>query len=510
MQGSLLDAAMMVFNPATLIQIFLAVCLGIVFGIIPGLTATLAVILLIPITYGMDPVTGISILIALYIGGISGGVVSAVLLGMPGTPSSIATSWDGFPLAQQGYGTKTLKAGIISNMVGTLVSWLFLIFLASEIANIALKFKSVEYVSVLIFGFVTVIALSGDSWLKGLIGCILGLVLCTIGTDPITGVVRNTFGFNQLLGAGLDPTPAMIGMFVVAEVIITLTPGKRDGNIPQLDIHDRSIRTFTLTEVKGSLWNMIRSALIGVGIGILPGLGGNIACVVAYERQKKSAKDPETYGKGNIQGVIASETANNATIGGAMIPMLALGIPGDIVTAALIGGLMLHGLQPGPLLFVDNPAFVNGIYISFGVSTLIMFAVMYIASGTILPKLLLVPKQYLMPIVLIACTVGCYNLNYNLSDMWITLFFGILGVVFTRFGIPTTPVIISMILGRMFESHLRTAIQDTRGSILPFFTQPISLLFILMTVGSSYFAWRKNREVRRRYAEAMAAKESQG
>ena len=506
MQGTLLDAALMVFNPTTLLFIILATCLGIVFGIIPGLTATLAVILLIPVTYGMDPVTGISVLIALYIGGISGGVVSAVLLGMPGTPSSIATSWDGYPLTRKGFGTKTLKAGIISNLAGTLISWLFLIFLSSEIAGIALKFRSIEYVSVLIFGFVTVIALSGDSWRKGLIGSLIGLVLCTIGTDPITGVVRNTFGFSNLLGSGIDPTPAMIGVFVVAEVIITLTPGARDEAVPNLDIHDRSIRRFTGTEIRGSAWNMIRSSLIGAGIGILPGLGGNIACVVAYERQKKSAKDPETYGKGNIQGVVASEAANNATIGGAMIPMLALGIPGDIVTAALIGGLMLHGLQPGPLLFIDNPAFVNGIFISFLVATVVMFLVMYFASGTILPKLLLVPKQYLMPIVLIACTVGCYNLNYNLYDVWMVLFFGIMGVVFNRFGIPATPVIIPLILGKMFESHLRIAIQDTRGSILPFFTQPISLLFILMTIGSTYFAWRKNRQIRKSYKEAIEKK----
>ncbi len=502
MTGGLFEAAAAVFNPATFIQIFLAVCLGIVFGIIPGLTATLAVILLIPLTYGMSPTTGISILIGLYIGGISGGLVSAILLGMPGTPSSIATAWDGFPLAKKGFGGKALKAGIISNLVGTTVSWLFLITLAPEIAAIALKFGSVEYVSVLIFGFVTVIALSGDSWVKGVVGCILGLAICTIGTDPTTGVVRNTFGFDRLLGSGIDATPAMIGMFVVAEVIINLTPGHADA-MNKDRLYEKYTQRFTLAEVGKSWWNMLRSSLIGVGIGILPGLGGNVACVVAYERCKKAAKDPETFGKGNIQGVVASETANNATIGGAMIPMLTLGIPGDIVTAALIGGLMLHGLQPGPLLFLEHPIFVHSIYISFALATVMMFVVMYVASDTILPKLLLVPKEYLMPIVLIACTVGCYNLNYNLSDMWITLAFGILGVVFARFGIPTTPVIISMILGRLFETNLRGALIDTRGSIVPFFTHPISLAFLLMTVGSAYFAWRKTRQINRQFDEGV-------
>ncbi len=500
MSGTLLEAVYSVFNPMTFLQIAGAVALGIVFGIIPGLTAALAVILLIPLTYGLDPVTGISILIGLYIGGISGGLVSAILLGMPGTPASIATSFDGYPMAMQGYAGKALKAGIFSNLFGTMVSWIFLLTLAPEIASIALKFGSVEYVSVIIFGFVTVIALSGDSWMKGLIACLVGLAFCTMGTDPTTGVMRNTFGFNRLLGSGIDPIPAMIGMFVVTEVINNLTPGRAEV-ADKSKINERAAQRFTLTEIKSSSWNFIRSSLIGVGIGILPGLGGNVASVVAYERAKKASPNPDSFGKGNINGVIASETANNAVIGGAMIPMLALGIPGDIVTAALIGGLMLHGLQPGPLLFIENPAFVNGIYISFAVAAVLMALFMYVASDRILPKLLLVPKEYLMPIVLIGCTVGCYNLNYNLSDMWITLIFGILGVIFSRFGIPATPVIISMILGRLLESHLRGALIDTRGSIIPFFTQPISLAFLLLAAGSGYFAWRKKRQVEREYAE---------
>ncbi len=498
MTQSMFDAAAVIFMPSTLALLFAAVALGILFGIIPGLTATLAVILLIPITYGMDATVGIAVLIALYIGGISGGLVSAILLGMPGTPSSIATVFDGYPMTKKGLASRALKTGIFSNLVGTVVSWLFLVTLAPEIAQIALSFKSIEYVSVIIFGLTTVISLSGDSYLKGLISCIFGLLITTIGTDPTTGVERNTLGMSSLLLSGIDATPAMIGMFVVAEVFNSLRPSKMDG----LKASDIAVQNqkLDLREMRSSAWNFIRSSLIGVGIGILPGLGGNLASIVSYERAKKASKESATYGTGNPQGLIASEAANNATIGGAMIPMLALGIPGDIVTAALIGGLMLHGLQPGPMLFLEHPVFINGIYLSFLVSAIFMFIIMYAASDRLLPKLLLVPKRYLMPIVLIACTVGCYNLGYNLSDIWSTLIFGLLGLLFSRFGFPVTPVIISMILGKILEVQLRTALIDTNGSVIPFFTQPISCVFLLLAIGSTFFALRKKMQLKNQFS----------
>ena len=492
------EAASIVFAPSTLGLLFVSVALGILFGIIPGLTATLAVILLIPITYGMEATVGIAVLVALYIGGISGGLVSAILLGMPGTPSSIATTFDGYPMTKKGLASRALKTGIIANLVGTMFSWLFLVTIAPQIAEIALKFKAVEYVAVIIFGLTTVISLSGDSYLKGLIACVFGLLLTTIGTDPSTGVERNTLGMTDLLLSGLDPTPAMIGMFVVAEVFNSLKPTQMDNvKAEDLEVRDQKV---DLRELAGSSWNFIRSSLIGVAIGILPGLGGNLSSIVSYERAKKASKDPDSYGTGNPEGLIASETANNATIGGAMIPMLALGIPGDIVTAALIGGLMLHGLQPGPMLFLEHPTFVNGIYLSFAVSAIFMFLIMYLASDRILPKLLLVPKRYLMPVVLIACTAGCYNINYNINDVWTSTIFGLLGLLFARYNFPITPVIISMILGKILEVQLRTALIDTGGSVVPFFTQPISCVFLLMAIASTYYSLRKKIQLKKMFS----------
>ena len=481
-----------IFQPLLLLQMLVGVILGIIFGIIPGLTATLAVVLLIPITYGMDAVSGVAILVGVYIGGVSGGLVSAILIGMPGTPASIPTVFDGFPMAKQGKANKALGMGIFANLFGTLVSWIFLVTLAPQLAKVALAFGPFEFVSVIIFGLITVISLSGDSLGKGVVACVFGLVVCTIGSDPVFGVGRNTFGI-EMLESGISAVPALIGLFVVAEVLRNVT--EKGARIINSDLQVKG-RGITLTDIRASWRNLVRSSLLGVGIGILPGIGGSLASIVAYDRQKKAAPDPETYGKGNIQGVVAPEAANNATIGGAMIPMMALGIPGDVVTAALIGGLMLHGLQPGPMLFIEHPVFVYGIYVAFLIAAIMMFLVMYLASDSILPKLLLVPKKYLLPLVLIACTVGCYNLNYSFTDMWVAVIFGVIGFAMTLLHFPLTPVIISLILGSTLEKELRLAMIISEGSLTPFFTRPVSLLFLVLGMLSLYFAMRSKKKAK--------------
>ncbi|MCC8190144.1 MAG: tripartite tricarboxylate transporter permease [Planctomycetes bacterium] len=489
MSEPLWEAASVVMTPTLLVEMLLGVILGILFGIIPGLTATLAVILLIPLTYGMDAISGVAILVAVYIGGVSGGLVSAILLGMPGTPSSIATTFDGFPMAKQGRGAKALSMGIFANLVGTVVSWVFLISLAPQLARLALAFGPFEYVAVILFGFTTVVSLSGDSISKGIVSCLFGLAVITVGSDPVIGLTRNTFGL-EILESGINPVPAMIGLFVVAEVFRHVSTDS--AKIVQDDLKMVDTGGLRFSEIRLSVWNLIRSSLIGVGIGMLPGIGGSLANIVSYDTAKRGrSRHPEAFGAGNVDGVLAPEAANNATIGSAMIPMLALGIPGDVVTAALIGGLMLHGLQPGPLLFVENPEFVYGIYLAFIIGACMMFGVMYLASNTLLPKLLLVPKKYLLPIVLIACTVGCYNLNFSFVDMWVALLFGVIGFVLSLLQFPVTPVIVAMVLGTMLETQLRLALISGEGSLLPFITQPIALLFLILAVISVMVAIRK-------------------
>ena len=482
----ILEASAVIFSPLTFCSIFGGVLLGIIFGIVPGLTATLAVILLIPITYGLDPISGIAVLIGVYIGGISGGLVSATLIGMPGTPSSITTTFDGFPLTKKGQAAKALKVGISANLVGTLFGWCFLITVAPQLAQIALKFGPIEYVAVIFFGFTTVISLSGDSVVKGIIVTLLGLVLCTIGTEPVLGTARNTFGFSSLNG-GISAVPAMIGLFVLGEVFRSLE--SKDPPIKAKDVSFRDSGSFSLKEIRASIGNFIRSGFIGVSIGILPGIGGSLANFVSYDQAKKASKEPETFGTGNIQGIVASETANNAVIGGALIPMMALGIPGDVVSAALMGGLQLHGLEPGPMLFAENPVFIWGIYISFLLSAFIMFGSMMLAGTRVLPYILLIPKRFLLPVVVVASVVGCYNLDYSITDMWTTLAFGILGYFLSKYKFPLPPLVISLVLGSMFEKQLRLALMDGKGDLFgPVAGSPIAMLFLLIALFSIVFS----------------------
>lgn len=488
MSSDLLAALLQALHPLTLALVAGGVLLGLIFGIIPGLTATLAVVLLIPLTYGLDPLTGISLLIGVYIGGISGGMVSAILLGMPGTPSSICTSFDGFPMAKRGLAGKALHAAAVANLVGTLVSWVFLIALTSQLANFALRFGPFEYAAVIVFGLTTIVSLSGDSVFKGFIGTLFGLAVCTIGLDPLSGLERSVFGI-EALRSGISPVPAMIGLFVVAEVFRNLEDGGSSMAPPDMLIDSR--QTLSLKELKTSAGNMIRSSLVGLGIGLLPGIGGSLSNFVAYDQAKKASPEPESFGQGNMQGIIAAETANNATIGGALIPTLALGIPGDVVTAALIGGLQLHGLDPGPLLFAEKGDFVIGLYAAFLIAALCMFLFLYFLGTRYAPHLLRVPKKYLLPVVLLACTAGCYNLNYSTSDMWIALIFGCIGYVLNKYKYPLAPIVISMVLGRTFERQLRTGLIQSDGSFLPFVLEPIPAAFLVVAVLSLIYAlWR--------------------
>ncbi|MCL1999816.1 MAG: tripartite tricarboxylate transporter permease [Planctomycetes bacterium] len=477
----MIDLILPTLAPANLCLIVIGVMWGLVFGMIPGLTATLAVVVLIPLTYGMNSVWGISMLIGIYVGGVSGGLISAVLIGMPGTPSSIVTCFDGFPMAKKGLGEKALGIGITANMVGTLFGWFFLITLAPEIARFALRFGPFEMVAVILFGLTAVIGLSGDSMIKGLIMTMFGLLVSTIGLDPTYAMPRNTFG-TEFLMSGISAVPAMIGLFVISQVFIEAENLSVKFIVPK---PERVERTFTMQEFKESIPNFIRSGFTGLLIGILPGIGGALSNLVAYDQAKKASKHPETFGTGNIQGIIAPETANNAAIGGALIPMLSLGIPGDAVTAVLLGGLMLHGLAPGPLLIRENPEIVYGVFSSLFLATLAMYFIM-MGGRRIFPTLLHIQKSYLLPIVLAAGIVGCYNLQYSLSDVWISIIFGIIGFFLIKHKFPLTPIVITLVLGQMLEENLRLGLLTSNSSILPLFTRPISLVFVLASAASVF------------------------
>lgn len=478
-----------IVTSSAIIYIAIGTILGVVFGAIPGLTATLAVVILLPLTFGMEPVTGLSTLLAAYIGGISGGVVAAILIGMPGTPSSVTTVFDGYPMAKKGQGSKALGMGAVSNLIGALISLFFLILLAPQLATIALSFTSYEYAMVMIFAFVTVAGLTG-SFYKSLLMTVLGLLIATWGYDPINAMDRNPTGIDFLRN-GIEAVPAMIGLFVVSRVFIELESDFNQPIIPK----SKNVKVLPkIKEIKDSFVNFIRSGVIGTMIGILPGIGSSLATFVAYDQAKKADKNPSSFGKGNVQGVVSSETANNAVIGGALIPLLVLGIPGDGVTALLLGGLQMHGLQPGPLLFVNQPEFLVGLFVAFFIAVIVMFTFMVTIGARIFPKLLAIKKVYLLPIVMVMSIAGSYNIGYRISDVWIMAIFGVLGYFMHKWNFSALPLVITLLLGFSFEQYVRTGLIQSGGDITPFFTRPIALFFFILTVLTVYFITRSKKK----------------
>ncbi len=450
--------------------------LGLVFGSIPGLTATLAVVILIPLTYSLDTISGVAMLIGAYMGGISGGFVAAIMLNMPGTPSSITTTFDGFPLAQQGKAGKALGVGNTSNLVGSLIGWFFLLCFAPLLSKVALGFSAFEYTVALLFGFTAVIALSGQSLLKGLIAALLGLTLTLIGYDTLTGMPRATFGSKMLRG-GVSYMAVMLGVYVIAEVFAQIEEIVKTFIVPKQQIRDVHM---TPQEFRQSLPNFLRSGVLGACIGVLPGIGGAFASFVTYDQAKKASKDPDSFGKGNIQGIVATETGNNAVIGGALIPFVSLGIPGDVVTAALLGGLMIQGINPGPLFTTEHPDVVHVIYNAVLLAAVFCFIFMQLVGIRFFPKALRIPKYILLPVVMIMALVGTYNMNFSVNDVWFAAIFGAVGYLMDKAKVPKSPMVIAMILGTNFETYLRTALSISEGSAAPFFTRPACIVLDLI------------------------------
>ena len=473
-------------NPMSILLMFAGVGVGIVFGSIPGLSAAMAVALFLPVTFVMEADNAFTLLVALYIGGISGGLISTILLNIPGTSSSISTCFDGSPMAKKGEAAKALGTGVVFSFIGGLFSFLILIFVAPSLAKITLKFSAVEYFGVCIFALSMIVALAGDNMLKGLLSGFLGLALSCVGMAPIDGAKRFTFGLNEL-SSGFDVLPTLIGIFAVTEVLAYAESVIRSSKTTMIK-QDTRIKGFGFTKAEffSQKWNALRSAAIGTGIGILPGIGGSVAGIMSYVAAKKSSKYPEKFGTGIMDGVVASETANNAVIGGALIPLLTLGIPGDGVTAMLLGAFMIHGLTPGPLLFKTNGPLVYSIFAACIVANVVML-LLELFGMRIFVKLLSIPKYILLPAVLVLCTIGAFAANNRMFDAQTILFFGVLGYLMSKAKLPVAPFILSFILGDLVETNLRRGLQFTDGSFLAFFKSPIAAVFMIIAIG--FIAW---------------------
>jgi putative tricarboxylic transport membrane protein len=463
-------------DPGSLLIMFGSVLLGIIFGALPGLTSTLGVALLTAITYGLDAPTAMVCLLSIYVGGTYGGSNSSILINIPGTAASAATALDGYPLALKGEAGRAIGLSTTSSAIGTIISMLFLVTVSPIILHFALQFTSFEFFLLAFFG----ILISGtlttpDLVIKGWISGFLGLFLACVGRDRLQFFPRFTFGYPDL-DSGIEVVPVLIGAFGIPQIIQVL---KGKLQVRDLQKIQRIIPDFGT--VLRNIPITIRSALIGVGVGVVPGIGEDIAAWVSYGTAKNTSKHPERFGKGEITAVLSTETANNACVGGAIIPLLNLGIPGSPPAAMLLGALMLHGVAPGPMITFEHPKFI----IQCGAILFLASMTMWVEGMTLakqVVKVLRIPAPIFMPIVGLLCIIGSYSLGLDLTNLYLMLPVGIISYFLTEMGYPIAPLVIGVILGPMADENLRRALMVSKGSFWPIFTRPVSLGLAIIIV----------------------------
>lgn len=487
-----------ILTPLSVILCILGVFIGIIFGAIPGMTATMAIAIFLPVTYALDLIDSLGLLLGLYVGGISGGLVPAILMNIPGTPSSICTTFDGYPMTKKGQGESALKVGITASLIGGLFSLAILYFFAPVLASVAIDFSSVEKFLIILFALTVIASLSSGSLLGGIFSGFLGVYLSLIGFFADNNQLRMVPSFleNQLY-YGFALLPVLIGLFAITQILQEAETGMKTSPLQKFEFSKKD--KFSFSVFKGQIVNTLRSSAIGTFVGILPGVGGSAASILAYSQAKNFSKHPEKLGKGEPEGVIASEASNNGLTGGALIPLLSLGIPGDSTTAVLVGAFLLQGIQVGPLFITSNPVLWGGIVYALIIANIIMFLMMFLAIKY-MAKLVYVPKQIIYPIIIVMCVVGAYAINNGvLFDVWTLVLFGILGFIFTKIGIQVAPFLIGFILGKDLEKYFIDSLKGSGGDLTVFFTKgPIALLLwglILVSVIYSIVQTKKSRRM---------------
>lgn len=476
----ILQAIGMVFTPLNLAMIFGGLVLGMVVGCIPGLSVTLGIILLLPLTYNFPSAdTAIIALLAVYVGGMYGGSISAITLNTPGTNSAIATTFDGYPLAKQGKVKKALDTSLFASTFGGLFSALLLLVCASFITKLVANFASVEYFSMAILGISLIAGVSGDSLPKGVLSGLLGILIASIGADAITGVVRFSFGLDTLK-FGIDMLPAMIALIALTQVVqklrdFVISHGKLD------DANKIDKEGLTLKEMKSITPACTRSSAIASILGAMPGVGGGVAQFMCYNECRRASKHPEKFGKGSLEGIAAAESSNNAVVGSAMIPLLTLGIPGDGVTALLLGAFILHGIQPGPTMFTKQGVIAYSIILGCLVANIFLYPIGMLLTRAV-AKIIQVRYTYLAPVIIMFCFAGAFAATGNTKELVLVATILVFSYVLVVLDISSTPLMLGMILADIMEMNFVTSMMSYDKDYLIFFKRPISCVILILTV----------------------------
>lgn len=494
----LLGAFGEVFSVYNLMLMFLGVTAGLIAGSIPGFTITMAVVLTLPFTFGLSAVEGLATMLGVFVGGLSGGLMSGMLTGIPGTPSSVATVFDGFPLVRKGKPGLALGLGVWSSFFGGIISAVILVLLAPQLARIGLEFGPWDFFALVVFALTITASLSGENLTKGIIAGLLGLLIAAMGEDEVNGVARFDFGFDAIQ-QGFDFLPVLVGLFAFSQLLSDVRDPEK-ARRPLMTSDAKAVRVEHLAAIRlvFAHWtNLLRSSFIGVFTGILPAAGGSISNILAYDQAKKASKKPQDFGTGTPEGIIAPEASNNATAGGALITMMALGIPGDIVTAVMLGALLIHNVQPSPTFISDNAQLAYAIFVAFFLAHFIMIVMQAFCLRAFL-LIVRMPMYILAAVILLYTAIGVFALNNVTHDIWVLFAFGVVGYVMRLLGFPLAPIILGVVLGNIAELNLSRALSISDDLSL-FVTRPWALFFFIVALFSAVFPWYQRVRTRRRW-----------
>jgi putative tricarboxylic transport membrane protein len=505
----LIEQFFVAIQGSNLLVLFLSTVVGIIIGAIPGLTVNMAVALSIPLTIHMSLAQALCMIFAIYVSGIYGGSISAILVNAPGTPAAAATTLDGYPMTQQGRAGKALQMALFASFIGGIMSVIILVLVAQNLATVALKFGPAERSTLMVFALTIVGVLSGRSMIKGLMSGALGLLVATVGADPMLAIPRFTFGMLEL-EEGFGFIPVLIGLFAVSEMLVQAEDRMQSSiKASYKESSDRGEDSrLTRKDILLCWKTIIRSGFLGAFIGMLPGIGATVACFFGYGEAKRASKDPDAFGRGTVEGVAAAESANNAVAGATLIPLLALSIPGDALTAILYGALLIQGVQTGPLIFRYHLDAVYLIYVTLTLANIFMVATAA-SFMTFFKRVAEVPKRILFPIIFIFCVVGSFAMRNSVADMYIMMGMGVMGYFLRTFGVPLAPLLIGYILANPFEEALRQALVGSEGSLRIFVVRPIAAGFLILTVLAIWIMIRRTLRARREKAESEGDEESE-